>query len=117
MFLSLLDLLQQQGGWPPLPSPSLPAPEWREEGGALVLRLHLPGIDPRSVQVQVAESRLTLAGQQTHEERVEGQNFRRYSASYGAISRSVGLPARVVPRETRTAWLPGEILEIRLRKA
>ena len=130
MFLSLLDLMRHQHGWPfpelaaqpPLHRalPALPALEqtqWAEEGADLVLRLPLKGIDPRSVQVQLTETSLTLAGHRTQEEVVEGEGFYRASASYGTFARTLPLPARVIPRQSKATWLQGEVLEIRLRKA
>lgn len=122
MFLSLLDLMRRQTGLAPefltgLPAAAPGSTPWLEEDLDLVLRVPLPGIDPTSVQVQVSESLLSLAGQRTHEERMEGPNFYRSSAAFGAFARTLPLPARVIPRESRAAWLDGEVLEIRLRKA
>lgn len=130
MFLSLLDLMRQQTGWP-LPESAALVPRagvtggyprydqapWDDEGADLVWRLPLTGIDPRSVQVQVSETSLSLAGHRTHEERVEGEGFVRSSASYGAFARTLPLPVRVLPRESKATWTAGEVLEIRLRKA
>ncbi|MFZ5815132.1 MAG: Hsp20/alpha crystallin family protein [Bacillota bacterium] len=118
MFLSLLDLMRWQTGRP-LREMALPAgvePEWREEGAHLVLRVPLEGIDPSSVQIQVSESSLSLAGCRTREERLEGPGWYRSSASYGAFARTWPLPARVRPRESQATW-QGAVLEIRLRKA
>ncbi len=117
MYLSLLDLMRQRSGWLLPDLPVLTAPNWAEEGADLLLRLPLPGLDPQSVELQVTESMLTVTGHRTHEERVEGQDFYRASASYGAVTRSFRLPVRVIPRETRVIWQAGDLLEIRLRKA
>lgn len=120
MFLSLLDLMRHQHGWPLPERAALPVPpqaQWAEEGADLVLRLPLKGIDPRSVQVQLTETSLILAGHRTQEEQVEGEGFYRASASYGAFARTLPLPGRVLPRESKATWLAGEVLEIRLRKA
>lgn len=126
MFLSLLDLMRQQAGWP-LSAPVAPAPldrvfapaqtDWIDEGAHLVLRVPLAGMDPKSVQVHLTESSLTLAGHRTHEEQVEGAGFFRASASYGSFARTLPLPVRVIPRQSTATWLDGEVLEIRLHKA
>lgn len=117
MMLSLLDLLRAQGARL-LPDSAMPAwPDWAEEGEDLVLRLPLPEIDPRSLQVQVSETGLSLAGHRTREERVTGQGFYHASASYGAFARTLPLPVRVVPRESQAIWREDGLLEIRLRKA
>lgn len=125
MFLSLLDLMSHQEGWSRpahldkgltgLPFPA--QPEWTDEGRDLILRAQLPGINPRSVQIQVTETSLSLAGYRTHEERVEGEGFYRASAAYGGFARTFPLSVPIVPRQSRAAWREGEVLEIRLRKA
>lgn len=117
MMLSLFDLMRQQAGRF-LPDAALPPwPEWVEEGPDLVLRVQLPSIDPRSVQVQVTETSIGLAGYRTREERTEAQGLYQVSASYGGFARTLPLPSRVIPRESRAAWRENGLLEIRLRKA
>lgn len=117
MYLSLLDLMRRQTGRFALEPTALPELHWREEGGELILRVALHGIDPRSLQVQVSESAIALAGHRSEEERVEGPDFYRASASFGLFSRTLPLPARVIPRESRLTWRESDVLEIRLRKA
>lgn len=117
MMLSLFDLVRQQGARLMPDSFMPPLPDWEEEGADLVLRLPLEGIDPRSVQVQIAETGLSLAGHRTYEERIESPGRNHISASYGAFARTVPLPARVLPRESRALWRGNGLLEIRLRKA
>jgi HSP20 family molecular chaperone IbpA len=118
MFLSLRDLIGQQTGWP-LPETAMDTlePALVDAGPELLLRLPLTEIDPRSVQVQVSETSLQVAGHRSREETVEGPGFFRSSTAFGAFARSWPLPVRVIPRECRAAWAGGGLLEVRLRKA
>lgn len=117
MFLSLLDLLRQQGGWLGHEPIATGEPEVTEQGNGLLIRVNLPGVDPKSVQVQVTESSLTYGGYRTQEERVEADGYYHRSSSWGAFARTLALPERVVPHFTQALWLDDEVLEIRLVRA
>lgn len=116
MFLSLLDLMRQRGGLPVGEAPAL-QPHWDEDAAHLILRFRMPGIDPKSVHVQVTESSISVAGSRSHEERVEADGYYRYSSAVGAVARSFRLPVRVVPRLSRVLWTGADELEVRLTKA
>lgn len=117
MMLSLLDLLRQQGGRLMADRAMEPWPDWVEEGAELVLRLSLPGIDRRSVQIQVSETGFSLSGHRSQQQELERPGYYQSSASYGSFVRTLPLPVRVVPRQSRAIWRQNGLLEIRLRKA
>lgn len=113
MWLSLLDLLRSEG---PLQSLEQPGIQVEEETSHLLITTLLPGIDRSSLRVQVGERSIALSGWGTREERVEGPNFRRSSASTRSFLQRVALPVRVVPAGARMAW-EGDQLRLRVPKA
>ncbi|HWI65553.1 MAG TPA: Hsp20/alpha crystallin family protein [Symbiobacteriaceae bacterium] len=115
MFLSLIDLLRQQGG--ALSADTAPVVEVRDQGTNLVVRAVLKGIDPKSVQVQLTESGLAIGGRRTVEERTESPQSYRFSLSVSQFYRELRLPSRVKPRAAVARWEAGGLLEITLPKA
>lgn len=113
MWLSLLDLLRAEA---PLQSLEQPGIQMEEDGSHLLVTATLPGIDRSSLRLQVGERGLAISGWGRREERVEGPNFRRSSASTRSFVQKVALPVRVVPAGARMAW-EGDLLIVRLPKA
>ncbi|HEY8347974.1 MAG TPA: Hsp20 family protein [Symbiobacteriaceae bacterium] len=110
MFLSLLDLVRHRGAFA-LPALAAPTVQIEQVGGSLWCRTRLPGIDPRTVQVQVRETSLALAGYGTMEERTQGPDFFRAQSAMRSFYREVPLPARVDPHRCVMQWR-GDVLEI-----
>lgn len=111
MYLSLMDLMRQMGGFPLLDA-AAPQIEVEEQGAALYCRARLPGIDPRSVQVQVRETSLALAGFGTREERTQGPNFVRTQSAVHRFYREVPLPTRVDPHRATMQWQDHDLLVV-----
>ena len=111
MYLSLLDWMRQTGGFAPARW-TAPRVEIERQGGALYCRAWLPGIDPRSVRVQVRETSLAVAGYGSREERTEGPNFVRTQSAVQSFYREVPLPARVDPHRAVLQWQGEDLLVI-----
>ena len=118
MFLSLLDLLRQAGDLTAQPilegSPQITL---LDQGERLLVHARLHGIDPRTVQVQVMESKLAIAGARTVEERTEGDSFLRHQSSVSSFYRVLPLPVPVEPRRALSQWQSDGSLMITLPKA
>lgn len=118
MFFSLLDLLRQTGDLPArLRSGDSPQITLHDEGEMLLLTARLHGIDPRSVQVQITESHLAIAGARTVEERTEGDSFVRMQSSVSSFYRVMPLPVPVEPRQAASQWQADGMLLVTLPKA
>jgi HSP20 family molecular chaperone IbpA len=106
MFLSLLDLLRQTGGasLSVPPAASLPAMGVTDQGSHLQFRAQLPGIDPKSVKVQLTETTLGVSGFGTVEEKTEGPNFCCMQAGASSFYRELPLPARIDPHRAAMQW-------------
>jgi HSP20 family molecular chaperone IbpA len=116
MFLSLLDLMRQAGQLLPSATAVSPAFELHDGGDTLRLRAVLPGIDPKSVQIQVSETSLAIGGHATLEERTEGPDFYRMQAAVRQVYRELALPARVDPHRSTAQWETDDVLVLHLPK-
>jgi HSP20 family protein len=92
-----------------------PAAELEETADALLLRLELPGIDPKTVDVEVTADSVSIAGERRSEKTVpEGSTFRT-EFRYGKFQRVISLPTRVQNAQATANYQNG-ILELRLPK-
>ena len=86
-----------------------------ESADALIVQAELAGIDPESVDVQLAGDVLTLRGERTAM-RSEGKEYLRSERAYGPFERSftLGIP---VNEQAITATYKAGLLEITIPKA
>lgn len=100
-------------------------PRWREaeelirveefrEGGTLVIRADLPGIDPeRDVELTVSDGILHIEAERREEEKHEEKGYVRQELRYGSLSRSLPLPEGVTEADITATYQAG-VLEIRI---
>lgn len=87
-----------------------PALESYSADGELHVRVALPGVDPKDVEVSLADGDLTIRG--VRKPRAEERS--RYlvrEVAYGAFERTVALPEGVDPGKVRATWANG-MLEV-----
>lgn len=92
-----------------------PAVDVYEEKDDIVVKAELPGMEKSDIEVNLADSQLTLKGEKKKEEKIEEENYFRSERSYGAFVRSVQLPTEVQADKVKAAFKNG-ILEVRLPK-
>jgi HSP20 family protein len=90
------------GGW-------VPRIETYRKDNEYVVRLDLPGVDPKDVQVQAEGNVLSISGERKTEEK--GQDYR--ETSYGKFERTVTLPQGVEADKIAARYEHG-VLEIRV---
>ncbi|MDR5684368.1 MAG: Hsp20/alpha crystallin family protein [Armatimonadota bacterium] len=93
-----------------------PAVEMYETDSEVVVRAELPGIDPKDVDVTVAEGSLVIKAEAKAEQEERGRAYLRREFRYGAFLRSLPLPAEVKGDEARATY-KGGILEVRVPKS
>ena len=91
----------------------IPVDEFQEDG-TLVVRADLPGIDPdKDVAVTVSDGMLRIDAVRRAEEEREEEGYVRHEVHYGALSRSLPLPAGVTEADITAAYRDG-VLEVRV---
>ena len=89
----------------------VPAMETYTREGTLGVRVALPGVDPKDIEVSVTDDVLTIKGQRKVEkERKDGGYFRRELA-YGSFLRTLGLPDGVDASKVQAKYSNG-MLEV-----
>ena len=86
-----------------------------EQGGDIVLKAELPGIDPKNVDIRIENNVLTLRGERKVDQQVKRESYHRVERAYGAFTRSFTLPA-VVDQERIKADYRDGVLSVTLPK-
>ena len=92
-----------------------PAVDIYEQGGDLVLKAELPGVDPKDVELRIENNVLTLRGDSKVDGEVKKENYHRVERSYGTFSRSFTLPSTVDTVNVKADYKDG-VLRITLPK-
>ncbi len=94
----------------------IPSAEMEESGEAIHLRLELPGIDPKELDVQVTANSVSITGERRSETKTTEDGVTRSEFRYGRFQRVIPLPARVQNNQTTAEYKDG-ILHLTLPKA
>jgi HSP20 family protein len=86
-----------------------------EDEHNIVLKIDVPGIDERDIDVRIQNSTLTVHGERKIEKEEKEENFRRVERQYGSFTRSFTLPSSVDPGQV-SAHCDRGVLKINLAK-
>jgi len=86
-----------------------------EDEHSIQLKLEVPGIDQKDLDVKVENNVLTVTGERKFEKEEKEENFRRVERRYGSFTRSFTLPNTVNPEDVSADYNHG-VLKIRLGK-
>ena len=92
-----------------------PAVDIYEDAQKVVLKLEVPGIEEKDLDVRVENHTLTVKGERKFEKEEKEENFRRVERRYGSFNRSFTL-ANTVNAEDVSADYTNGVLKIRLGK-
>jgi HSP20 family protein len=73
----------------------VPAVDVFEDNDAITLKLELPEVDAKDVDIQVEANQLTVRGERKLENSENRDNYHRIERTYGSFSRSFTLPSTV----------------------
>lgn len=93
--------------------PVIPPLETLVEGNEFVLRVDLPGIDLKDVEITVSENLLTLRGSRQHHSEEEEQDFIQCEVAHGTFERSITLPQGIRPEDVKVVY-HNRVLEVRM---
>src|SRR5579862_2748550 len=86
-----------------------------EDEHSIQLKLEVPGIDEKDLDIRVENNVLTVSGERKFEKEEKEENFRRVERRYGSFSRSFTLPNTVNTEDIQAEYTNG-VLNVRLAK-
>jgi len=86
-----------------------------EDEHNITLKLEVPGIDEKDIDVRIESNTLTIHGERKIEKEEKEENFRRVERHYGSFTRSFTLPSSVDTGQVRANYDKG-VLKISLAK-
>jgi HSP20 family protein len=92
-----------------------PAVDIYEDAREVVVKMEVPEIEQKDIDVQIEEDRLIICGERRLEREESRQNYHRIERSYGPFRRSFALPAAVEQGQIRASIEQG-VLKIVLPK-
>jgi HSP20 family protein len=86
-----------------------------EDEHTITLKLEVPGIDEKDIDVRIENNMLTVHGERKIEKEEKEENFRRIERQYGSFTRSFTLPSSVDSGQVSAHYDKG-LLKISLAK-
>ncbi len=86
-----------------------------EDEHHITLKMEVPGIDEKDIDVRIENTTLTVHGERKFEKEEKEENFRRVERQYGSFTRSFTLPSSVDPGQVSAHYDKG-ILKISMAK-
>ena len=86
-----------------------------EDEHTIAVKMEVPGIDEKDIDVRIESNTLTVHGQRKIEKEEKEENFRRVERQYGSFTRSFTLPSSVDPAQV-TAHYDKGVLKVNLAK-
>jgi HSP20 family protein len=86
-----------------------------EDEHNVTLKLEVPGIDEKDIDVRIENNTLTVHGERKFEKEEKEENFRRVERQYGSFIRTFTLPPTVDPEKVTASYDKG-VLKISLAK-
>ena len=86
-----------------------------EDEHNIILKIEVPGIDEKDIDVRIENNTLTVHGERKFEQEEKEENFRRVERQYGSFTRSFTIPNTVDAEGVQANYEKG-ILKVRLAK-
>jgi HSP20 family protein len=86
-----------------------------EDEHNITLKIEVPGIDEKDIDVRLENNTLTVHGERKFEKEEKEENYRRVERQYGSFTRSFTLPATVDAEKVSATYDKG-VLKIELAK-
>ena len=86
-----------------------------EDEHGIQLKLEVPGIDQKDLDVQVENNVLTVTGERKFEKEEKEENFHRIERRYGSFYRAFTLPSTISSENVHAEYKAG-VLKLELKK-
>jgi len=93
----------------------VPAVDVYEDGEKVMLKLEVPGIEEKDIDVRVENHTLTVKGERKLEKEEKEENFHRIERSYGSFYRAFTLPSTVDTENVQASYQAG-VLKLEMKK-
>ena len=93
----------------------VPAVDIYEDAQKVMLKLEVPGVDQKDLDVRVENHTLTVKGERKFEAEEKEQNFHRIERRYGSFYRAFTLPTSVDTENVAASYNAG-VLKLELKK-
>ncbi len=93
----------------------VPAVDIYEDAQKVMLKLEVPGVDQKDLDVRVENHTLTVKGERKFETEAQEQNFHRIERRYGSFYRAFTLPTSVDTENVAASYNAG-VLKLELKK-
>ena len=110
------------GPWPFRPLMALtpgnhfiPTADVYARNGEMVVRMDLPGVDPKDIKVKFEEGELTVTGERKADKEIKEEGYYRKETAYGIFERHMSLPKGIRESEIKAEYDNG-VLEISVPK-
>lgn len=104
----------RSGSW--FNSPFVPSVDLVEEANAFEVRMDIPGMEAKDIQIQVEGNVMTVSGKREEEKEEKEKTYHRVERRYGSFSRSISLPVQVNADEVAADYAHG-VLTVKLPKS
>lgn len=89
----------------------IPTADVFAKNGSLVVKLDLPGVDPKDIHVKVFEGDLTVTGERKADKEVKEDGYFRKEMTYGFFERHMSVPKGIKDSDIKAEYENG-VLEI-----
>ena len=86
-----------------------------EDEHNVTLKIEVPGIDEKDLDIRIENNTLTVHGERKFEKEEKEENFRRVERQYGSFTRTFTLPTTVDANQVQANYEKG-VLKINLAK-
>ena len=93
----------------------IPSLDLSETKDALVVKMEVPGMDAKDIEISLQENLLTVKGEKKQEKEEKDEKYHRVERSYGAFMRTMRLPAAVEAGKVNATFKNG-LLVVTLTK-
>jgi len=92
-----------------------PAADIKEEDNQFLIKVDMPGIDAKDIDVSMSNGNLLIKGERKSETKEDKEGYHRVERSYGVFHRSFGLPDTADPEKV-SAEVKDGVLDITIGK-
>ncbi len=93
----------------------LPSLDVSETKNDYVVKVELPGLEPKDIDISLTNDVLTIKGEKKQEKEEKEENYHLIERSYGSFTRSVRLPSQVQSDKINATFKNG-VLKVTLPK-